>query len=172
MCPFNMNKLSTLLFSIMVFVVPQASVAQSEAIPEIAGFESWKAVTSEPIPVPEYLFRLCRVLTPGEAAVKSSPHRSRHVRVRVNPKGEETFYSKNSEAFPVGSVIVKEKFLDGKFERAESLGVMLKSESGWDFIYKDEDGQISQGRRQLENCYACHASLKERDQVFRTYLKK
>jgi len=160
-------------FAVGVFLVaPRAVAAESELIPEIAGFESWKAATSDPIPVPEYLYTLCRAPDPYEVAIMSSPHRTKHVRVRVNPIGEKAFFSKTLEAFPVGSVIVKEKFPGSEFKDAESLGAMVKVEGGWEFIYKEKNKSVSRGRQQLENCYRCHSSLKGGDQVFRTYLRK
>jgi len=167
-----MNNLKYLLPFTVLLLVLQTAIAESNLIQEIDGFEDWRSVTREPIPVSEFFYTMCRTPTLVEKLAAATPHKSRHINVRVNPEGEEVFYGGNKlQPFPVGSVIVKEKFPDSEFKNAESLGAMIKNESGWDYIYKDENGEVFRERKMLENCYSCHSLIKERDEVFRTYLE-
>ena len=94
------------------------------------------------------------------------------MRVRVNPAGEKEFFDRGVLPFPEGTIVVKEKFLDGEFSAPKALGVMVKRRGRWEYFYRDQNGKIYQGKKELANCYSCHSVEKRKDQVFRTYLKK
>lgn len=167
-----MRRLAALILSLSTLLACSPARADSNQLEEISGFESWKAVSSAPIAVPEYLYTLCRAHTAEESAIMRSPHRNLHIRVRVNPKGESSFFSEKFDSFPVGSVIVKEKFSSAEFKDPESLGVMSKTDHGWEFSYRDEKGRVFRGSSELPQCYSCHVTQTNRDQVFRTYRTK
>jgi hypothetical protein len=88
-----------------------------------------------------------------------------------------------SQRFPKGAVIIKRKFDKRKFDgssqnRTPILStVMIKREAGynpqggdWEFAVVSGDGKNVEAKGKLENCMGCHASRRETDFVFKSYL--
>lgn len=103
------------------------------------------------------------------------PHAVHAIVVRVNPTGREAFVARTP--VPVGTVVVKEKLNDGK---PVAVGTMTKREAGYDAEHGDwEYGYRELGKDappassgKLDTCIACHRIAKERDYLYRPYLKK
>lgn len=160
------------LFKILFFFAAHRVIAELKVIPEISGLEHWRTVTSEPIAVDPIIYTLCVPPPEQMMAREKGPHKGRYIRVRINDKGETTFFGDRSKAFPTGSVIVKEKLPSRDSKVAESLGVMMKTENGWEFAYQDAERKVFRGKHELDNCYTCHSKIEQSDQVFRTYLQR
>jgi Cytochrome P460 len=83
-----------------------------------------------------------------------------------------------SPTFPVGSMIAREKLASEKDETPKFVAVMVKREKGfskktgdWEyFTFEGKDLSLL-ARETKSDCSKCHASAKETDFVFRTYLK-
>jgi hypothetical protein len=86
--------------------------------------------------------------------------------------------SKDKPAFPVGSMIVREKLLKAEDTTPELVTVMLKREKGFsrktsDWEYFVIDGALSNVKLSEKggSCSKCHIQATETDMVFKTYLK-
>lgn len=93
--------------------------------------------------------------------------------VWVNPIGRAAMASEKPAKFPVGSVIVREKFAKRDDAQPQLLAVMVKRSAGFnpkrgDWEYLIVDGGLTKIReRQTKgSCSACHAQQKDRDFVF------
>lgn len=114
-----------------------------------------------------------------------NPHVPRLFKIYVNPVGKAAFVSTNRKAFPVGSIIVKEKYVAParggtawgfrklpKGAKPELLTVMIKREKGFDPANGDWEYQVASGdakksnTKGLEHCAKCHHSLADQDYVF------
>ncbi len=155
----------------VLFVVPFLG-ADFSKIPEISGYEKWQAVTEKPVSVTPELWTLCVKPPPEWEPMNSGPHKGGWMTVRVNEVGRRVFLNERSPKFPEGTVIIKEKLLSPSHDKPDSLGVMIKESSGWEFAFVDSHGNISRGRDQVENCYSCHSKMVETDGVFRAYLSR
>jgi hypothetical protein len=110
-------------------------------------------------------------------ATPPNPHRNKFYSVYVNEIGRRAMLTEKNPQFPVGSVIVKEKLLTKESAEPELLTVMLKRERGfnvpdgdWEYLVADGSGTKIEGRGKLVNCQSCHASRREMDYTFRSYL--
>jgi hypothetical protein len=121
---------------------------------------------------------LCRALTPAGTGVGSpDPHGGKYVSVYVNDVGVSAMTREKGAGFPLGSVIVKEKFAGREGEAVELMTAMVKREPGfnpesgdWEYFALNGAGTEIRARGKLENCMACHVPRKEWDYTFRTYL--
>ncbi|HXD32166.1 MAG TPA: cytochrome P460 family protein [Pyrinomonadaceae bacterium] len=75
--------------------------------------------------------------------------------------------------FPVGSMIVREKFLQKDDQQPELLAAMVKRAPGfskrtgdWEYLVLDGDGKKLRERTQKGECYGCHSKQKNQDYVF------
>ena len=85
--------------------------------------------------------------------------------------GKKIFLDSDKPVFPIGTVIVKEKIIQPGDTKADSLGVMIKGQEGWEFAFVDQDQTITRDRKTLSQCYSCHEGIKDTDQVSRAYMK-
>ena len=139
----------------------------------------WTQVNVEPYYISSALDALCRAPTSGdyESERKRNPHAATFITVYVNNIGREAMFSKESQRFPEGSVIVKEKI--GSEDRATLLyTLMRKREPGynpvvgdWEFSVVAGNGTELEANGKLENCQACHIRKRDSDFIFRPYLK-
>ena len=115
--------------------------------------------------------------------VKDPAHGSAYSSVYVNDIGKDSFMTDRRPRFPIGSVIVREKYsgLNSSNQELlpELLVVMIKREVGfnhkgndWEYIILDGAGAEIKAREKSGACYACHKRQKDEDFVFRTYLPK
>lgn len=79
----------------------------------------------------------------------------------------------NPLAFPVGSIIVREKLIGAVNAPPDRLAVMVKRVAGfspasgdWEFFGLSGDGNTILERQTTGSCLACHSSQKSRDFVF------
>ena len=93
--------------------------------------------------------------------------------VYVNDLAREAMTSDRPAKFPIGSIIVREKFGILDEARPELLAVMVKRASGfnpkagdWEFLTVDGALTKIQERQKKGSCLQCHASQSERDFVF------
>jgi hypothetical protein len=146
----------------------------------------WTKVNNQPYPISSYVDALCRAPTQTDYALarERNPHSAAFVNVYVNKIGLGAMSSTEQPLFPVGSVLVKEKFYphgDVANEKKEPdlFTVMLKREAGynpesgdWEFAVVSGDGKQTQARGKLANCMSCHVSRRASDYVYRSYLPK
>lgn len=93
--------------------------------------------------------------------------------VWVNNIGHDSMIAAKPAKFPVGSMIVREKFARKNDAQPELLAVMVKRSNGFnskggDWEYLIVDGGLTKIRqRQTKgDCSSCHATQKDRDFVF------
>lgn len=142
----------------------------------------WLQVNAKPYYISSTLNVLCAAPTPVrvEEERKRNPHASTAITVYVNKVGTGAMLSESAATFPVGSIIVKQKF-DPNHEPDKPLlyTVMIKHELGynpdagdWEFAVIGGDGRTFQARGALANCIACHTPQKANDFVFRSYVER
>jgi hypothetical protein len=107
-----------------------------------------------------------------------SPHMKKFVTVYVNDLGRQAMTAQKSPAFPVGSVIVKEKLTQPDSKSPELMTVMVKREKDfnpacgdWEFMVFGGDGKKVTNRGKIESCGSCHQTRPAlaSDYVFRDY---
>jgi hypothetical protein len=145
---------------------------------EIQGYRAWTQAMRAPMVLPAPLDTLCSYPV-GRQLIRTSqnPHRKKYFMVRVNPIGRKALMGRGKPAFPVGSVIVKEKLLSKAANSPELLTVMVKREKGyhpsggdWEYLALNGAGTRVDGRGRLESCRSCHVMNRNSDFVFRTYM--
>lgn len=142
-------------------------------------YRSWQKVNAAPMDMSESMKYLCRGPLGWDRDPKN-PHYPRQFNVWVNRVGVAAMRSKGVPAFPVGSMIVKEKFprtaASLKTASPELLTAMVKRERGFDskngdwqyFVLK---GDASKGTEKgLAYCADCHRQNAKNGYVFRNYL--
>ena len=148
---------------------------------EPATFSAWPSVTDKPIRVGPALWALCRSPTPEEARARDAeakphgPHAGHSIVVRVSPEAVAPFRA--GEPLPAGAVVVKEKYADEQASGPlHEYAVMLKREAGydpdsgnWEYAYVTLVPERKVARGRLAECAGCHASVRERDFLFRSY---
>ena len=130
------------------------------------------------------LAMLCRGASSEDvekARVRFGPHANTGILIYMNGVAADTFKA-NGTAFPVGSVIVKQKAIfgyvnpEGKEVREADLGVggMVKRPVGydpehgdWEYFYFQDAGNIEAGR--IASCVQCHSLARDKDYVFGTW---
>ena len=141
----------------------------------------WNKVNAEPYRISVAVDLLCGM--PNAKAYepyrKENPHAASFITVYVNNTGRDAMFAKETQTFPQGSVIVKEK-ISTHFEGSKPLlyTIMRKREAGfnpdlgdWEFAVVGPNGKDVQGRGKLANCQSCHRPKRDSDFVFRPYLK-
>jgi hypothetical protein len=141
---------------------------------------TWIQVNTEPYYISSQVNVLC---APAHARIvpesRRNPHDGSYIFVYVNKLGREAMFAKESQQFPEGSLIVKEKISTTSKDRKPVLyTIMRKREAGynpkvgdWEFSVVGPDGRQLQAIGKLENCQTCHIGKSESDFVFRPYLK-
>src|SRR5262245_50423385 len=72
---------------------------------------SWIQVNDEPYHMAPAVAALCAPVTVDSVTeTKKDPHAASYITVYVNNAGREAMFAKQSQRFPEGSIIVKEKF--------------------------------------------------------------
>lgn len=128
-----------------------------------------------------------------------NPHVPTVFVVYVNKTGRAAMLSQKPTDFPVGSVIVKEKYPrskvidaaqkrlktkkqdtewaffslsanDVKSLRPELCTVMVKTKTGWDYFAVDQNGKVMDG--DTSYCRKCHEDKAANDYVFRPYARE
>ena len=133
-------------------------------------------VTQKPIQMASWISLLCTLPTPKQIeAEKSNPHQ-RFVHVYVNTAGTNAM-AVQKMVFPVGTLILKEKFADSTGTKTELFTGMVKQEAGynpgcgdWEFFTADANGKKITSRGKLTSCMDCHEGYKASDFVSHKYL--
>lgn len=159
-------------------VAPSAPnrVDEATAVKEIKGYKSWTRVNPEPVLMAPAVAAMCAPASPNSQ--QSSPHANKFITVYVNDTGLKAMTTELKPAFPVGSVIVKEKLpKERQGAQPELLTVMIKREQGfdpssgdWEYMALNGEGTKIESRGKLANCQSCHLTTPATDYVFRTYL--
>ena len=141
---------------------------------------SWIQVNNEPYHMAPVVAAACAPVTAELASqTKRDPHAPSYITVYVNNAGREAMFAKQSQRFPEGAVIVKEKFNTPSADHKPQLyTIMRKREAGynpkvgdWEFSVVGADGKELQATGKLENCQGCHIGQSESDFVCRPYVK-
>ena len=105
------------------------------------------------------------------------PLRLPYIHVFVNEIARPAMYQKNEPRFPIGSIIVKEKWHSDRDAAPTLLTVMMKRESGfnpetgdWEYFTFDGAGTQMTSRGRIESCMECHIAKPNTDFVFRPYV--
>ena len=105
-----------------------------------------------------------------------NPHEHKYAHVFVSTNGA-TAMRTNSAVFPVGSIIIKEKFSDLEGKKTELFTGMVKRENGynskcgdWEFFTLSADAVKVTSRGKLQSCIDCHVEYKESDYVTKKYV--
>jgi hypothetical protein len=152
------------------------------ALDFVKGYKKWKKANPKPVRLMTSFDLLCRGISQKELSEQrgKTPHFDRHITVYVNTVGEKAMMK--GGAFPVGSVIVKEKSnsaapLEAWDGRVVLSTVMIKREAGynpacgdWQFAAINADATKTDGDGKLESCMKCHKEQAKKDYVFRTYI--
>jgi len=144
-------------------------------------YRSFEPQTAAPVSVSAYLFGLCRMPTLRETEFLDSIHGDgRYLQDWANPLAEQGIATRGAPAFPVGAVIVKEKYAGLQATQAElvAIGLMIKREAGfdsahgdWDYAYYEPALGVVQTAEQTAYCSKCHAGAASTDFVYVDGLK-
>ena len=143
-------------------------------LPKPSDFAKWPKVTEEPVSVTPQALEMCRAAVPRW---REGPHTDATIVVRVSPEAADAF--RDGKTMPVGAQVVKEKYTDAKATGPmNSYAVMTKRQAGYDptwgdweyaMVYLDKPKETEQGR--LGECARCHAQVREKDYLFRSYIR-
>ena len=108
--------------------------------------------------------------------IPHSPHGEHWINVFVSPSGTNAMTT-GKGTYPVGTLILKQKFSDASGTNTEFYTGMRKREQGynpdlgdWEFFTLDRGGYTVTARGKIESCMDCHAKFKATDFVSRRYL--
>jgi hypothetical protein len=109
-------------------------------------------------------------------SISHSPHGEHWIHVFVSPSGTNAMAT-GKGTYPIGTVILKQKFLDAEGTKTDFYTGMRKQESGynpelgdWEFFTLDSGGHTVTARGKIESCMDCHTKYKAADFVSRRYL--
>ncbi len=147
-------------------------------VDEVHGYRTWTLVNPQPVLISSVVNLLCRAPTVANRDDEArNPHMRRLISVYVNPLGQQAMMNERNPKFPVGSVIVKEKFTPNKRGAPELLTVMVKREQGfnpaggdWEYMVTNGAGTKIDARGKIESCQSCHVSMRESGFVYRSYM--
>lgn len=149
-------------------------VDSSNLLRMLGDYKNWTQVNTKRHYVPDMTAALCAA-PPRSGPV--SPHGGKFISVYVNPMGRKPMLEAKHPVFPVGSVVVKEKYSSETAKEPELLTVMVKRAQGynpkggdWQYLVVAAPKLEITASGKLENCQSCHAPQKSVDYVFRTYL--
>lgn len=143
-------------------------------------------ITKEPVLVDLQLAMLCRGISQqdvDDARKRHGPHAHTSVKIFMNEIAAEAFRDR-SAAYPVGSVIVKEKlgleYDNHRDDRApgqkipktpDGVGGMIKRAAGydpehgdWEYFYFEDPTKVEHGK--IASCVECHRGASATDYVF------
>ena len=156
---------------------PTPTTDATRADEDIFAHRSWTLVNPQRFRMRLVTAVLCRLPTRvDEASEAGGPHRDKFVAVYVNDKGKSAMMSEPVPKFPIGSIIVKEKFSNAEGGSPELMTAMLKREAGynsesgdWEYLVIDGEGTKIEARGKLDECMSCHAAVSKQDFIFRSY---
>jgi len=168
--------------------VPPDEPASTEVADIAKAYTHLQLMTKKPVHVDLRLAMLCRGVMQSEveqARKRSGPHAHTAVSIYMNRLAANAF-RRSSPAYPVGSVIVKEKkglgyWSDGDepvpIEARHGVGGMIKRPRGfdsahgdWEYFYFEDAGAIESGK--ITSCVRCHSGASSSDYVFGGWAKR
>lgn len=169
---FDMRGFSYLGGVVVLAFIGACTVVGSVDADDVSGYREWTKVNAEPVYMLPSVSAMC-VQRPEYSP--ANPHLPRHFTVYVNEIGRAAMSA--GTVFPVGSIIVKEKFAEGA-SKPELLTVMLKRAKGfnpecgdWEFRTASPDGDYA-ATEDVAHCVSCHVAKPDSDFTFRTYVGK
>ena len=143
---------------------------------EYSHYKEWTQLHTSPIAVPLDLWLRCMAPTPAEwarARQKYGPHTEHYIQVYGNQVAIQALGGLETQHFPTGAVIAKEKLADSPDGVAEGVAFMIKrgtsgfaKTGGWEFVFYPRSGD---SRRTQEACAGCHRAAASTDYVFGQY---
>lgn len=184
MSKLKVRKLVSVI-GLMIFIwsIFIASVySEDNRIPEIQQYKRWKKVNREPWKQDTLFARDCNMpmseieTIEGKDGSIKNPHIDKYINVYVNEVGKKAMIERYPN-FPVGSIIVKEKFSLISPSDIEAITIMIKQKKNynpqfgdWEFAVVGGDKLILSDRGKLTKCQTCHEYAKSEGFVFRDYL--
>jgi hypothetical protein len=106
------------------------------------------------------------------ARKEHGPHTNRWIRVYANASALDALRDDGTEAFPPGSILVKEKLRHPADAQPEGVAFMIKhpdgafaASGGWEFRYAPGTGTLGE----YGSCASCHRVGATKDYVFARY---
>lgn len=110
------------------------------------------------------------------ASYPDNPHGYHYCHVFVSEPGANVLLS-GKGTYPVGTVIIKQKFTDASGSNTTLFTVMEKMRKGydtefgdWEYSVFDSNGKDIQSRGRIKSCISCHAAFSDTDYVTRAYM--
>jgi hypothetical protein len=165
---------------------PSPHAAQPSVSDIAASFTNYEQITKSVVFVNPELALLCRGASKEEVdavRIKFGPHANTGILIYMNKLAADAFGT-NAAVFPVGAVVVKQKTIQGYFDKTgkrvreadSGVGGMVKRPVGydptngdWEYFYFEDAKKIERGR--ISTCVQCHSSAKDKDYVFGTWRK-
>ena len=152
----------------------KAVVTRDPLLASFADYKKWTLVNPVPLPMEPAAAIDCFHVIGRE---ENSPHLHKYISVYVNDAGRDAMMTQKTPRFPVGSMVVKEKFGSKTSTTPEILTAMVKREQGYNTVSGDWEFVVLSGaadaiieRGKLATCQTCHLSYRHSDFVTRTYL--
>jgi len=108
--------------------------------------------------------------------IPHTPHGEHWIHVLVSPGGTNAIRTGKGK-YPIGTMILKQKFLDEKGNQTEFFTGMRKREKGynpiagdWELFMLDRTGRNMIARGKIDSCVDCHTNYRNTDYVSRSYL--
>ena len=141
----------------------------------LKNYRNWQKTNKNPVYYSIKFITSCSDSLYSKTFDLPSEHQGRYITVYVNEVGKSAMMTENRLAFPVGSVIVKQKMKTQDPASTELSTVMMKREPGynpgngdWEYAVIDAKGARTTSEGKLENCQKCHMNRSKYDFVFRT----
>ena len=130
-------------------------------------------VTKKPMKMEAPVAQLCMAGFPQQHNL----HSDKYFHVYSNELGLETLKAGKGD-YPIGSVIVKQKYSDADGKTTELFTVMRKMKDGydadngnWEYSVLNKNATTVLSRGRTDSCIACHEDYSSTDYVTRTYLQ-
>jgi hypothetical protein len=150
---------------------PDLKVQEPKVLP--AEYAEWPVANQKAVLMEEWVMKLCSPVSLEHGS--DNPHDKAWIKVYVSKEGVPAM-QKLDQAFPVGTVVVKEKREKDKRNAPPIFfTVMTKREKGYnpksgDWEYSIYDGQRKQTETgKIERCMTCHERVKGQDYIFGNY---
>jgi hypothetical protein len=166
---------SVLLVGLLAYTKSDEIDDNQLLVNEAANVAKLHRITEEPFKMDAVTATLCRV-EPKTTEEPGDPHGSYYCHIYINDAGQKTMET-GEGTYPVGTIVIKQKFTDRKAKNVELYTLMRKMESGYDPEHGDWEYSIINrtakkvlSRGKTDSCIACHQQYAALDYVSRLYL--
>lgn len=140
-------------------------------------------ITASPYKMEMFVMMRCIGPSPEEIRVSqkekslgiSDPHIQKYVHVYISTNGMDAMLTRGG-IFPVGAVVLKEKFSDAAGTKTELFTGMIKRKPGynpecgdWEFFTLPNDASRISERGKIQDCMECHEEYEKSDFVTKSY---